>query len=295
MLRTFGWLLSALVLVLAGVAEAEGDFLSRDKVQSAYPYTRSDGGEESEEPAESHWDVFEDDEEAAKDPTQPPDDTDPKPRSRFELPGPFPIRASSPYRHLLSAGPSFRNQESRTELGAGFAYSNNVFPDHPFDVSVEPTWVRRKNQEPSDRNFRRIRAAGSVMLWERSSHYEGTAFSATGFYQDQKATFMETEVGLAISQVIGRRFSIGSNVLWRRDDPDGGSAVNAAVADFGASYNFGAGVRFGGFYELYNDVAKEDDWGMFLSYQFLPFAEAIVDGGKNEFVRGRIIFSYRID
>jgi len=165
----------------------------------------------------------------------------------------------------VSAGPSSRNQESRTELGAGFAYSNNMFADHPFQVSVEPTWVRQKNQPTSDRNFRRVRAAGSVQLWRRSSEYDGTAVAATAFYQNQSETFAETEVTLAISQMIGQRFSISSNVLWRTNQPNGAPTVNDAVADFGASYNFGAGVRFGGFYELDNQVPKSDDWGMFLS------------------------------
>jgi hypothetical protein len=54
-------------------------------------------------------------------------------------------------------------------------------------------------------------------------------------------------------------------------------------------------VRFGGFYELYNQVDVSDDWGMFLSYQFLPWAEVIVDGGKFQFVRVRLLFSYPLE
>ena len=284
--RVLAWLVPLLLLTMPSASFAEGGFLDRDNIQQAYPYPLSDGGETSDEPApEDHWDVFLDEEKPEPEPAE----------SRFELPGPFPIKVSAPYRHLLSAGPSFRNQQSRTELGAGFAYSNNVFADHPFQISVEPTWVRRKHQPSSDRNFRRVRTAASVQLWDRSSRYEGTSIAATGFFQNQNETFTETELGLAISQSIGRRLSISSNVFWRRDDPSGAPTVDAAVADFGASYNFGAGVRFGGFYELYNKVSKDDDWGLFASYQFLPFAEAIVDGGASQFVRARLVFSYNLD
>ncbi|MCI0637005.1 MAG: hypothetical protein L0206_24280, partial [Actinobacteria bacterium] len=75
----------------------------------------------------------------------------------------------------------------------------------------------------------------------------------------------------------------------------GGPVLDGAVGVFGTSYNFGGGVRFGGFYELFNQVDRGDDWGMFLSYQFLPFAELIVDGGKFEFVRVRLLLSYVLE
>jgi FAD dependent oxidoreductase len=103
------------------------------------------------------------------------------------------------------------------------------------------------------------------------------------------------EAGVAITQVIGRRWSITGNGLWRRRFLVGGPTLDAGVAAFGTSYNFGAGVRFGGFYELYNQVDFSDDWGMFLTYQFLPWAEVIVDGGKFQFVRVRLLFSYPLE
>jgi hypothetical protein len=33
----------------------------------------------------------------------------------------------------------------------------------------------------------------------------------------------------------------------------------------------------------------------YLSYQFLPWAEFIIDGGKFEVVRARLLFSYAIE
>jgi hypothetical protein len=39
----------------------------------------------------------------------------------------------------------------------------------------------------------------------------------------------------------------------------------------------------------------EDDWGGFVSYQFLPFAELNVSAGKNEFVLVRLMFSYALE
>jgi hypothetical protein len=34
---------------------------------------------------------------------------------------------------------------------------------------------------------------------------------------------------------------------------------------------------------------------MFLSYRFLPWAEAIVDGGKFQFVRARLLFTFPVE
>jgi hypothetical protein len=52
-----------------------------------------------------------------------------------------------------------------------------------------------------------------------------------------------------------------------------------------------------GFLERDNSTTIDlsDDWGMFLSYQFLPWAEFIVDGGKFQFVRARLLFSIPLE
>jgi hypothetical protein len=112
---------------------------------------------------------------------------------------------------------------------------------------------------------------------------------------NQNSSFTTLENGLAVTQSIGRRLSISGNAFWRREYVSGGPVLDAPVGAFGASYNFGAGVRFGGFYELYNKVFFSDDWGMFLGYQFLPWAEAIVDGGKFQFVRARLLFTLPLE
>jgi hypothetical protein len=108
---------------------------------------------------------------------------------------------------------------------------------------------------------------------------------------NQNKSFTTLENGIAVTESIGRRLSISGNAFWRREYVSGGPVLDAPVGAFGASYNLGAGVRFGGFYELYNKVFFSDDWGMFLGYRFLPWAEAIVDGGKFQFVRARLMFT----
>lgn len=272
------------ILILAPLAPAHAgqDFLNRDgPLTPAYLYPYSDGGEESDTPEEEPWDVF------VKD--KPPHE------ARYVLPGPFSLLETTPARQTLVGGPTFRNQKFRTEVGGAVGYVNAMWPQLPFQVSIETTWSRIKRVSFEDRNFRRVRIAANAQVWRRSSHYEGTALALTGFFQNQNTTFRTWETGVALSQVIGQRLSITANGLWRRRYLVGGPVLDGAVGAIGTSYNFGAGVRFGGFYELYNQVDFSDDWGMFLSYPFLPFAEFIVDGGKNQFVRARLLISYVLE
>jgi len=256
-------------IVLGAVAPAiaQEGFLQRDGgVTSAYPYGYSDGGQEypGEEPG------------------------------RWELPGPFSLLSPDPLLQTLVIGPTYRNQEARTEVGGAVGYVNSRWAV-PFQFSAEGTWVRLKRQPPDNRNFRQFRLAGDAEVWQRSSQYEGTAVALTGFFENRNQTFSTFETGIAVTQVIGRRLSITGNAFWRRGWNVGGPTLDAPVGAFGASYNFGAGVRFGGFYELYNKVFFSDDWGTFLSYRFLPWAEAIVDGGKFEFVRVRLLFTIPLE
>src|SRR5262245_8848599 len=261
--------LLAMGIVLGALAPAvaQEGFLQRDGgVTSAYPYGYSDGGEEY--PGEE--------------------------AGRWELPGPFSLLSPDPIVQRLVLGPTYRNQEARTEVGGAVAYVNSKWAV-PFQFSAEGTWVRLKRQPPDNRNFRQFRLAGDAEVWQRSSQYEGTAVALTGFFENRNQTFSTFETGIAVTQVIGRRLSITGNAFWRRGWNVGGPTLDAPVGVFGTSYNFGAGVRFGGFYELYNKVFFSDDWGMFLSYQFLPWAEAIVDGGKFQFVRVRLLFTIPLE
>lgn len=272
-------ILAALV-VWAAPASAAETILERDGgVASAYMYPYSDGGEESEAEETDPLDLFV---------------PDTEPDERWTMPGPFSLLATTPARQTLIVGPSYRNQKFRTELGGAVAYVNSMWRLLPFQASVEGTWVRLKRLD-EDRNRRRVRVATNAQFWRRSSRWEGTALSFTGFFQNQNRTFRTWETGLALTQVIGKRLSITGNGFWRRRYLVGGPVLDAGVASFGASYNFGAGVRFGGFYELYNRVDFTPDWGMFLSYQFLPWAEFIVDGGNFEFIRLRLVLSYVLD
>ena len=262
-------LLLAMAIVIARSlpAGAQEGFLQRDGgVTSAYPYGYSDGGQDSPEEASGRW----------------------------ELPGPFDLLPPDPLVQALVFGPTFRNEEARTEVGAAAAYVNSKWAV-PFQFSVETSWVRRKRVPNNERNFRRVRLAADAEVWQRSSRYEGTAVALTGFFDNQGTSFSWFETGIAVTQSIGRRLSITGNAFWRRECVVGGPILDAPVGAFGTSYNFGAGVRFGGFYELYNKVFFVDDWGMFLSYQFLPWAEAIVDGGKFQFVRARLLFSFPVE
>src|SRR5262245_27395507 len=257
----------AIVVGWSFSASAGQGFLERDGgVTSAYPYGYSDGGQESPE----------------------------EPAGRWELPGPFDLLARDPLVQAAVFGPTYRNQEARTEVGGAMAYVNSRWAV-PFQFSAEGTWVRLKRQPSNNRNFRQFRLAGDAEVWQRSSQYEGTAVALTGFFENRNQTFSTLETGIAVTQVIGRRWSITGNAFWRRGWNVGGPTLDAPVGAFGASYNFGAGVRFGGFYELYNKVFFSDDWGMFLSYQFLPWAEAIVDGGKFQFVRVRLLFTIPLE
>ena len=256
-----------MLLVAAHPANAEKSFLERDgAATSAYMYGYSDGGDES--------------------PYETP--------GRWELPGPFSLLPSQPTLQSLAFGPTFRNEETHTEVGGAAAYVNSRFAV-PFQFSVETTWVRRKREPSDNRNFRRVRLAGDAEVWQRSSNWEGTAFALTGFFDNQNSSFSTFETGIAVTEAIGRRLSITGNAFWRRAWVVGGPILDAPVGVFGTSYNFGAGVRFGGFYEIYNKVFFSDDWGMFLSYQFLPWAEFIVDGGKFQFVRARLLLTYPLE
>ena len=95
--------------------------------------------------------------------------------------------------------------------------------------------------------------------------------------------------------MIGRRLSISANLVWAGDWPQGASFNNAAIGSFGASYNFGAGVRAGGFYEPHKNISDDNDCGGFISYQLLPFAELNVNAGKNDFVLVRLMISYALE
>ena len=264
----------AIVIGWSLPANAQQGFLQRDGgVTSAYPYGYSDGGQESPEEQPGRW----------------------------ELPGPFDLLPPDPLVQALVFGPSYRNQQqsgpataARTEVGGGVGYVNSRWAV-PFELSAEGTWVRLKNQPPDNRNFRQFRLAGDAEVWQRSSHYEGTAVALTEFFENRNQNFSVFESGIAVTEVIGKRLSITGNAFWRREWAVGGPILDAPVGAFGTSYNFGAGVRFGGFYELYNKVFFADDWGMYLSYQFLPWAEAIVDGGKFGFVHARLLFTFPVE
>lgn len=274
--------MTAAVVLVAGVVNAEQKyFIARDKTLPGKTYLDSDGGVLAAEPSESPWETF-------------VDGVEPLDPDHFELPGLFPIKLTSPELQTLVVGPSFRNQKNRVEVGAGVAYINSRWR-HPFEISIEPTHRRNKNADSDNRHFSRVRTFGLLGLWDRSSDWESTSFAATGFYDTQTDSFDSLEFGGAISQTFGRRFTLSGNLLWGGDWPDGGSFNNALFGSFGASYNLGAGVRTGGFYEPDNNFTNEDDWGGFIAYQILPFAEFVVNAGKNEFVLVRLMFSYALE
>src|SRR5262249_28204453 len=164
----------------------------------------------------------------------------------------------------------------------------------PFELSVEPTWRRNKNVSSDDRNFSRVRTFGLVGLWDRSSNWESTAFAVTGFYDTQNDSFNNLEFGGSISETFGRRLTLSGNLAWGGEWPNGGDFNNAAFGSIGVSYNVGAGVRAGGFYEPDNNYTHEDDFGGFISYQFLSFAELLVNAGKNHFVNVPLMFSFAL-
>lgn len=267
-----------LVLGAAATAVAEEDFfLSRDGVAPAQTYLESDGGVIGEQPADSAWETF----------------TGEKAPDRYQLPGPFPILQTAPELQTLVVGPTFRNQKNRIEVGAGFAYINSRWAI-PFEFSVEPTYRRNKHVNGSQ-EFSRVRTFGLAEVWSRGTEWESTHVAAVAFYDTQSDSFDTLELGGSFTQVIGRRLSISADMFWAGDWPQGGKFNNAAYGSFGASYNLGAGLRFGGFYEPDNNFGHEDDWGGFVSYQLLPFAELAVNAGKHEFVLVRLMFSYALE
>lgn len=284
----YGALLLAALLALPAPARAGDDFLDREAgVVSAYTYPYSDGGEPTDEVPEEGYDVFID-----GDDIEPPAG-EPEP---FELWGPFELRRTAPFRQLGVAGPTYRNVNNREEIGFAWGYVNNMFPAVPFQMSLENSMVRQKHIPTGQTSFRgRTRLASNAQFWRRRSRWEATAVAATFFWQNQTASFNTIELGGAVSEVIGQRLTISGNLIWRRRYLQNGDILDAPVWSFGTSYNFGAGWRFGGFYELWNSVDRADDWGAFLSWQALPFMEIIADGGNNDFIRGRLVFSYALD
>jgi hypothetical protein len=276
------WRAVVVLLGLATPALAENDaFLSRDGTVPAESYLESDAGELAAETSDSDWETFVEEKEAA-------------PPGRFELPGPFPIWQTAPELQTLVVGPTFRNQEDRTEVGAAFGYINSK-GRFPFELSIEPTWQRDKNVDGGDRHFARLRSFGLVEVWDRSSHWESTAFALTGFWGWQEESFHDLELGVSVSQTFGRRLSISGNLAWAGNWPDDEEFNDAVFGSVGVSYNLGAGLRVGGFYEPDNNYTHDDDWGGFVSKQVLPFAEVAVNAGKDEFVMIRLIISYALE
>lgn len=272
------------LLAFAAVAHAEADqFLVRDgNVAPGSTYVESDGAVDSDQPETDPWEVFIEEEKAVPE------------EERFELPGPFSLLQTTPQVQTAIAGPTYRNQKNRTEVGAGVGYVNSKWAV-PFELSFEPTYRRNKRAAASDRDFARFRTFGLAELWGRSSSWESTSFASTIFYDAQTSSFNELQVGGSVSEVIGRRLALSANLIWGGIWPNGGEFVNAAVYSFGLSYNLGAGLRSGGFYEPHNNLYDEDDFGGFISYQFLPFAEINVNAGKHEFVGVRLMFSYVLE
>ena len=270
------------LLALVGSAYAEADqFLTRDgNVSAGSTYLDSDGAVESKRPELSPWETWVEGEAPEKE--------------RFEIPGLWPIKQTAPEVQTLVAGPTFRNQANRIEVGAGFGYINSKWR-FPFEFSVEPTWRRNKNVASDERNFARVRTFGLVELWDRSSNWESTSCAATGFYDVQNDSFNNLEFGGSVTEVIGRRLAVTGNLVWSGLWPNGDSFENAAIGRFGVSYNLGAGVRTGGFFELYNTLFRENDYGGFISYQVLPFAELNVNAGKHDFVSVRLMISYALE
>jgi len=272
------------LLAFAAVAHGEADqFLVRDgNVTPGSTYVESDGAVDSDQPETDPWEVFIDSDEA------------PKEKERFELPGPFSLLQTTPQVQTAIAGPTYRNQKNRTEVGAGVGYVNSKWAV-PFELSFESTYRRNKRVAASDRDFARFRTFGLAELWGRSSSWESTSVASTIFYDAQTSSFNELQVGGSVSEVIGRRLALSGTLFWGGIWPNGGQFVNAAVYSFGLSYNLGAGVRTGGFYEPHNNLYDEDDFGGFISYQFLPFAEINVNAGKHEFVGVRLMLSYVLE
>lgn len=282
--QTMALLATAALLSSATAVRAEADkFLARDgQIAPGEVYTDSDGAVPSDEPEADPWDVYVEEEKP------------PSAKEGFVLPGPFSLLRTTPQVQTVIAGPTFRNQTDRTEVGVGIGYVNARWAV-PFELSFEPTYQRDKHVAPGERDFARFRTFGLAELWGRGSSWESTYVASTIFYDAQTGSFDELQVGAAVSQVIGRRLALSGNVFWGGNWPNGGKFVNAAGYSFGLSYNLGAGLRTGGFYEPRNNLSGEDDFGGYVAYQLLPFAELAVNVGKNEFVGVRLLFSYVLE
>ncbi len=194
----------------------------------------------------------------------------------------------------LVMGPTFRNTRSDTEAGAGFGYVDEGNGYLPFQLSVEPTWLRVKRVR-HDRSFRKIRLGASAQAWSRTGGIGSTAVALTGAFTNQENTSSTLELGAAATQLLGERLSVTANLGWGREDLRSGPTTDTAIAAFGTSYYVATGVRFGGFYQLYNRIDREDHWGMFVSWAFLPFAELVVEGGKNQFVLAKVLVSHALE
>ena len=120
-------LVVALVLAQVVTAGASKAFLRRDGA-----------------PADAYLNPYGDGEED-------PEEEEPKPR--WEPAVPWALWFPPPARQALVGGPTFRQQQFRTELGAAVAYVNRQLPLHPFQVGVETTWARFKNREPDDQEW----------------------------------------------------------------------------------------------------------------------------------------------
>ncbi len=272
--------LTLLLILFASVAAAEQDgFLNRDQTSPAQTYLQSDGAVVGDTTADSPWDTW---------------TGDAPPAKAFEMPGIWPILQTAPELQTLVAGPTFRNQKNRIELGAGFAYINSRWR-FPFELSCEPTWRRNKNADPDNRYFSRVRTFALVDWWSRASDWESTSFATTAFYDTQNKSFDTLQFGVAVTQMVGRRLAISGNLDWGGEWANGAKFNNAAIGSIGASYNLGAGARFGGFYEPDNNLFHDNDFGGFVSYQLLPFAELAVNAGKHEFVAVRLMFTYALE
>lgn len=270
-------LLAVLLILSVGAAVAEQDgFLNRDQTAPAETYLESDGAVVGEKPADSPWETF----------------TGDAPAVRYELPG-LPILETSPELQTLVVGPSFRNQENRIEIGAGFGYINSRWAI-PFELSVEPTYRRNKHVNGTQ-EFSRVRTFALASLWGRSSERESTSFASYAFYDTQSDSFDTLEFGGSMTETIGRRLSLTADLEWGGEWASGAKFNNAAIFSLGGSYNLGFGLRTGGFYEFDNTLFHEDDFGGFVSYQLLPFCELAVNAGKHEFVLVRLMFSYALE
>lgn len=127
-----------------------------------------------------------------------------------------------------------------------------------------------------------------------NSHWASTSVSGTAFWDNQSSTFNTLKLGGSISESIGQRPSFSANVRWGGDWPNGGDFNQAVIATLGTSYNLGAGLRAAGSYEPHNDLF-DDDFGGFVAYPLLPFAEINLSAGRTEFIGVRLMMSYALE